>query len=677
MTTKRFLALSFVALFLFAAFTAGGCGGSSNLASISDTETPSDPSTPSTPDNPSTPDTAEAQMPSMLEALSSPEFETARQQLLDELAVSGRSAAALTQQIHYVAVTNDEICIWEDAAKTPSGALQSLQESALTESQISELSAKIKQFYDSGDVIAVFSPSPAVLNGIYEALGEPPLYSNLEEVLNNASEDLSPELYALAKRYNDDDMQYSFSYIIPSNPSNLLEDIAEESVSEDVSAAAYLEDYINASAAEDETEENNNSGLRDNYAFQASRLVSFQSWAYDIDEKMDEQQAHTASSEFPLRSAGFSNESGSGELFNYGAQMITLDTSYKDSRYSYCHFSGGAHYTVYSFYNFSDKNEYYYVQANLFVKPEAYKKYTTSAGTKMTSGSMCHYTAASSIIGASHNLFSHAPHNVNRSRTVSDGTSYSTTRTTGYKIGSEVGAEISNEGAKVSAKVTSEYSSSTSKNTGYSHSATWTANDWEIIDRSDSDNALWKVDFYDPTINQANGSAAGYGPHDDGSIVEASTRRNDLDAEWLWQVTSPSKSISIQETLWATMRQTARYSSSRQYWYYTAKKVAKAPLAKPPHIIVKQKNYIFRKDVTDPLLCKVICGGSWTAASDSDWCYVSPKSGEGTNGDERDIFIYADPFDKEGALDTRIAHICIKDTETGQIQTLTITQANK
>ena len=673
MTTKRFFALSFVALFLFAAFTAGGCGGSSNLASISDTETPSDPSTPSTPDNPSTPDTAEAQMPSMLEALSSPEFETARQQLLDELAVSGRSAAALTQQIHYVAVTNDEICIWEDASKTPSGALQSLQESALTESQISELSAKIKQFYDSGDVIAVFSPSPAVLNGIYEALGEPPLYSNLEEVLNNASEDLSPELYALAKRYNDDDMQYSFSYIIPSNPSNLLEDIAEESVSEDVSAAAYLEDYINASAAEDETEENNNSGLRDNYAFQASRLVSFQSWAYDIDEKMDEQKEFTSSSEFKARASALSSEAKSGELFNYGAQMITINVSYKNSRYAYCHFSAAANYTVYSFYNFGDKNEYYYVQANCFVKPEAYSKFSYNGGIK-TNGSMCWYNFWHTIDGAEYKLFSHAPKNVNRSRTLNDGTSYTTGSTTGHKVGVEVGTEIGTEGGKVSAKVGYEYSSTTSKTTGYNHSATWTANDWEIIDKSDTATPSWVIDFKAP--DYASGGPDGYYPDWDGNVPEASTRRNDIDSEWMWQVTKSNQNISIRTNLWSQMRQTWS-GSYRQYWYYTGKKGANAALAKPPHIIVSKKNFTFRKEVPDPIQLQLICGGQWTATSDSDWCYVSPKSGEGTAGDERDIFLYADPFDKEGALDTRIAHICIKDTETGQIQTLTITQANK
>ena len=655
MTAKRFLALNFAALLLSAAFIAGGCGGSSsNLASISDPDT-----------------TTDAEMPSMVSVFDSPEFDVIAQELEAEMI----SEDLTEPNIHLVViVSGDDYFIADDTDNMSSANAQTVRASAtLPEDKLQALSAKIKPYYESGDVIALFWPSAATINDLYEAVGEPPMNVDPAQLLPE-SEDVYPEMYAIAKRYNGD-VAHTFSYVVPGS-TVVLKDILEEVMETDSGDTSGSQQSAEREES-DEAVDDKYAGLRPEYLFQARRYANFILWAARIDSQMAEMTKFEASSEFPLRSASLSNEAQSGELFNYGAQMITLDTSYKDSRYSYCHFSAGAHYTVYSFYNFGDKNEYYYVQANLFVKPEAYKKYTTSAGTKMTSGSMCYYIAASSIIGASHNLFSHAPHNINRSRTITDGTSYSTTRTTGYKVGSEVGAEISNEGAKVSAKVTSEYSSETSKTTGYSHSATWTANDWEVIDRSDSDNALWKVDFYDPTINQANGSAAGYGPHDDGSIVEASTQRNDLDAEWLWQVTSPNKSISIQETLWVQMRQTARYSSSRQYWYYTGKKVAKAPLAKPPHIIVKQKNYTFRQSVTDPLLCKFICGGKWTATSDASWCYVSPSSGEGTTGDERDIFIYADPFEDGSKLATRDAHICLKDVETGQIQTIYVIQVNK
>ncbi len=656
MTTKRFCALSFVALLLSAAFIAGGCGGSSsNLASISDPDT-----------------TTDAEMPSMVSVFDSPEFDVIAQELEAEMI----SEDLTEPNIHLVMIlSGDDYFITDDTDNMSSANAQTVKASAtLPEDKLQELSAKIKPYYEAGDVIALFWPSAATINDLYEAVGEPPMNVDPAQLLSE-SEDVYPEMYAIAKRYNGD-VAHTFSYVVPGS-TVVLKDILEEVMETDSGDTSGSQQSAEREES-DEAVDDKYVGLRPEYLFQARRYANFILWAARIDSQMAEMTKFEASSEFPLRSASLSNEARSGELFNYGAQMITLDTSYKHSKYSYVQFSSAAHYTVYSFYNFSDKNEYYYVQANFFFKPEAYKKYTTAAGSKMTNGSVGWYQVASSVGGAAHNLFSHAPHNVNRSRTLNDGTSYSTTRTTGYKIGTEVGAEISNEGAKVSAKVTSEYSSSTSKSTGYSHSATWTANDWEIIDKSDSDNALWRVDFYDPTVEEGCDYPNAYYPRLDGSVPEATTRRNDLDAEWMWQVTGPSKSLSIQYTVWGYMRQTCLYSNlSRTYWHYTGKKTANAPLAKPPHIIVKQKNYTFRKDVTDPLLCKLICGGNWTATSDSDWCYVSPTSGEGTNGDERDIFIYADSFDKEGALDTRIAHICFKDTETGQIQTLTITQANK
>ncbi len=666
MTTKRFFALCFVALLTFAAFVAGGCGGSSSdLANISDNDTPTNP------------DTITAQMPSILEALQSLEFSIVNQELTNELAGDGRNAAGLTQQIHYVGVTSSgEIVVWENAANVPAGVLQNSSEPALTESQINELSAKIKQYYDSGDVIATFSGSPAFLDSIYQAVGEPPLYNSVEGVLSNsASEDIAPEMYAFAQRYDDNEVKYTFSYIIPHNSSNMLQDVVEGIASSDVAAAADLENYINASDGEDGTEEDKYAGLREEYVFQAQRFANFQSWAMDIDAQMEEQQMYTASSKFPLRSAEFSNESKSGEMFSYGAQKITVDVSYKSPNVSYLKFSAAANYTVYSFYDFGDKNEYYYVQANCFIKPEGYKKYTDSQA-KKTDGSMCWYNFWHTIDGATYNLFSHAPKNVNRSRSLNDGTNYSTTNTTGYKVGTEVGAEISTEGAKISTKVTSEYSSSTSKSTGYNHSATWTANDWAIIDESDTATPSWKVDFKAPDYNS--GGPDGYYPEWNGNVADATTQRNDLDSEWMWQVTKSSKNIAIRTHLKARIRETGVYFSDggRAYSSYTPKNAAVAPIAKPPHIIVKQKNFDFGK-VGGLAGFRLICGGNWQAVSDSDWCQVAPSSGEATAGEEQSVFIRAKTFDTgTDDLEVRQAKIMVKDLDTGQIQTLKIAQNN-
>jgi hypothetical protein len=73
----------------------------------------------------------------------------------------------------------------------------------------------------------------------------------------------------------------------------------------------------------------------------------------------------------------------------------------------------------------------------------------------------------------------------------------------------------------------------------------------------------------------------------------------------------------------------------------------------------------------------LLCSGHWEATSDQDWCQVSPSIGEATGGDERDIFINVEAFEQDGSLATRIGHISLKDTTTGQTQTLWITQANK
>lgn len=122
----------------------------------------------------------------------------------------------------------------------------------------------------------------------------------------------------------------------------------------------------------------------------------------------------------------------------------------------------------------------------------------------------------------------------------------------------------------------------------------------------------------------------------------------------------------------------AKTSMKAGYEYSTSKskRSASSPIAQPPHIIVNQKQYSFRR-AGDVAQFKLLCSGHWVATSDQDWCQVSPSSGESTGGDERDIFINVEAFEQDGTLATRIGHISLKDTTTGQTQTLWITQANK
>lgn len=648
MTIKRFFALSFVALLMFAAFVAGGCGGSSSK--LADT-------------------TTDAEMPSMVSVFDSPEFDVVGQELEAEML----SEDLPVPNIHIVMIiSGEDYFITDDTDNVSSANAQTVKTSAtLPEDKLQELSAKIKPYYESGDVIALFWPSAATINDLYEAVGEPPMNVEPSQMLSD-SQDEYPEMYAIAKRYNGD-VAYTFSYVVPGSTAFLKDLIAEvvgldsgdasgsqqSTQSEEISGVVY-DKYA---------------GLRQGYLFQARRYADFVLWAARIDSEMEKMMNFESSSEFPLRSASFSNESKSGELFNYGAQKITIDMSYKSKNVSYMHFSTAAHYTVYSFYDFGDKNEYYYVQANCFVKPEAYRKYTDSQA-KKTDGSMCWYNFWHTIDGATYNLFSHAPHNVNRSSSVSDGTNYSTTRTTGYKVGAEVGAEVGTDGAKVSGKVSSEYSSETSKNTGYNHSATWTTNDWAIIDESDTTTPSWKVDFKAPDYNS--GGPDGYYPDWNGNVPDASTRRNDLDSEWMWQVTQSDKSISIRTHLKARIRETGVYFSDggRAYSSYTTGRAGTAPLAKPPHVIVNQKNFDFGK-VGGVVLFRLVCGGNWQVVSDSDWCQAQPSSGAATGGEEQSVYIQAKTFDTGTSdLAVRQANVMVKDLETGQIQTVRVTQSN-
>ena len=590
-----------------------------------------------------------------------------------ELAAEGITSGP---QMHFVMIMGDDFLVSDSTEDVSASSVkaQTVKSAALPEDKMQELSAKLKPFYDSGDIIAVFLPSAAAINTVYEAVEEPPLYNNLEEVLNTSA-DSYPEIYAFAKRYNGD-VKYNFSYLVPGNITFLANEILTD-MSEDFYVKMSGDQIISVDVG---SEPNDDSGLREDYLFQARRYADFIRWAVHIDSKMDELKAHAASSSFPLRSAALTNESKSGEMFNYGAQMISLNLSRTLSYPFYYKNSAQANYEIYSFHNFSDKNDYYYVKSECYFAPVDYKKYTKGS-TVYTAGAINYYTFSHAIDGATYNLYRNAPKNVNRSRTLTDGTNYSTTRTTGYKIGTEIGAEIGLDGGKISSKVSSEYSSSTSKTTGYNHSATWTANDWEIINQCSTIKPQWKVDFKDPTYDPEGKTTVNYYPYWDGNVPAASTRRSDLDSEWMWQVTDSKKDVSIRGSVYAVQRQTsvgpdADGGLTRYYYYYGKTTSAAHPLSKPPHIIASPKK-MDAEQTGDLKPVSLLCSGKWEAVSDSDWCQVSPSSGEATGADDQTVFIFVKAFERGEDLATRVGQVMIRDTESGQIQTIRVTQANQ
>lgn len=651
MTHKRFWLGILSLMLVMAVFIAGGCGGSSNKHSADNDQDQED-------DSPF-PDTK------------SQEYKIVFGELEEELKAEGLTVPP----IHYVAILSGDHAILEDDLDSisSSGASGVRASTTLPDSEIQRISAILKPYYDSGDVIAIVFPEPETINDVFAAIGEPQAYVDPTEMIGESSEDLVPLVYAVAKRYNGEAV-HRFSYVLPLDVEWFVEELVE----------AYSEDKaVSDNPVEiGDVEEYKYEGLDERALYQARRMANFERWAAHIDKEMEKQVSYVSSSSFPLRSAGWTENSKSGELFNYGAEKITLDLSCSSSGNwgidigrQTCNFSSGVSYMIYSFHDFGDNKDYYYVQANNFGKPESYRAWTNSSGTKYTLGSAKYYDFTHYLTGgANYSLFSNAPKNVNRSRSLSDGTNYSTAKTTGHKVGVEAGFEAGTEGAKASMKASYEYSTSKTNTSGYNHSATWTTNDWEIINNCNDTVPSWRLDFKDP--NYETGGPNGYYPHWDGGVADATKQRADLDAEWMWQVNSAPKNLSIQAKVRISYRQTGVNSDGRAYTSANHNKAASSPISQPPHIIVNQKQYSFRR-AGDVAQFKLLCSGHWEATSDQDWCQVSPSSGEATGGDERDIFINVDAFEQDGSLATRIGHISLKDATTGQTQTLWITQANK
>ena len=651
MTHKRFLFGIVLLMLIMSVFIAGGCGGSSNKRT-SEKEQPDD----------QLPDTT------------SEEYRVVFEELEQELKEKGLTVPP----IHYVAViSNNSAIIDEDIYSIPSARASGVRASTtLPDSEIERMSATLKPYYDNGDVIAIVFPEPETINDVFAAIGEPQAYVDPIEMIGETSEDLMPFVYAVAKRYNGDAV-HRFSYILPLNFKWFTEELAKE-FSEDDTASENTSDGETGNIEEYKYE-----GLNERALQQARRIANFHRWAANIDAEMEKQVSYVSSPEFALRSAGFNNESRSGEIFNYCAQKTAVDLSSNRSCVwnewgagnEYVSFSSSVSYTIYSYHDFGDNKDYYYVQANGFAKPESYREWSWE-GNKVTLGSMHYFDFAHEldIPGENYILFSNAPKNVNRSRSYSDGTSNRSTGSTSHAVGVVVGMEISAEGGKINSKANYEYSTSKSNTSGYTHSATWITEDWEIINNSNTTVPSWRIDFKDP--NYATGGPDGYCPHWDGSVAEATKRRSDLDSEWMWQVSDSDKNLSIKVKSHIGYRLTRGNGKYRAYRGAGRDVSSSFIVPQPPHITVASKKFSVQRS-GHLLQTELTTAGKWTALSDSSWCQVSPSSGNSTPGDGQVIFINVDPFTQDGAFTTRESHISFKDETTGQTQTIWITQTNR
>lgn len=669
MTSKKCYVALLVTAFMFAVFAVGGCGGSSS----------------SLPGNNSESEVTE--IPNITDIFDSEEFAVVMQDLEAELSADNLTTLP---DFHFITILSGEV-ILDDNIESSTTKGSPVKGSALSQNEIQKLADALKGPYESGDVIALLFPSNSTVNDLCLALGEQPAFVDLNELLSQDKEnqpdsaDLYLEIYAMAKRYNGKSA-HTFSYVMPGN-AKIMAEVIVEMLSEDTKADSSAAEMIASETSSDSEIEYFNEkfgGLRREYVFQARRYADFIRWAAHIDRDMEEQKAESSSV--------FKSAADSTNLFDYSAQKISVNFDYSGTldwgtksygvylgkhNYSY---SAGASYMVYSYHDFGDGRDYYVVRSSVYVKPDV-EKWNTN-GWVCTFGSMHNwsYTHDLNSGNPSYVLFNNAPPNVDRSMTVSGGTSHSTSSTTSHSLGTKVGAKVgvsTSQGlsAEINTEISAETTNSATNGSSYSHSETWTTDEYSITNECDNKAAKWTVDFKDPND--------GYFSHWDGSIQPATTRRTDLNSEWMWQVNDSNKVMNLSAHLYRVIRLPYANGHMRALAIaYGTYNRGPYRLAQPPHIVLtSQNNYTFDKNGANNNIIKFMSDDDWEIISSaSDWCYVSDEqqSGGRTNG-ENSVFFYVDPYDTGSTTraHTRQALLVVRNTVTKQVQTVLITQSNR
>ena len=650
MKCKSFYLWLIVALSVFAVVSLGGCGGSSdNLP----------------------PNQASTEIPDISTITDSPEYQRVMSDLSAELSAD---RTATEPKFHTVLIISRDVFIDDELFEA---SVKCSAAANLPAEQIAMIAAKLKQPYESGDIIVLYFPSPQTINDIYVALGEQPMYFDPSNLLSDDSEidssDLYPEIYAIAKRYNGNSPHY-FSYLLPGSKT-VLRDIVKDIISSDMESIGSADveegtsDYQDDGRISDEY-----AGLRGAYVFQARRYANFIRWATHIDAAMEEDRAY-ASTELQARAAALDSN-----IFDYTAQRVTLNFDYYVAnvdwdywgKHSMSH-SAGVAAKVYAFHNFADRKDYYIVQSTGFVKPDFDKR--TEGNTVYTVGAMRKFYYRYYLPGAECFVFNNAPKNVNRSGSITDGTSYSTSDTIGFQVGMKVGASPTGPTAEMS----TEMSASTTNTAGYNHSATWSTTEWSLKNECNNTDTKWTADFYDPA------NKGYYADWNTGDLPTAAKNRVDLVTEWMWQVNNPKKELGMKVEFYNATTDTKTpvdksASKFTGYWWRRGYRTAK--LAMPPHVICTFGNsHLVDKNGANNLVFKFLCSGNWTITSDQSWCQVAPESASGTDTgvSERSVFLYVDPYDtgSDTTPHNRRAIVTIKDTETGQIQTIDVLQSNR
>ncbi|MBQ4429917.1 MAG: hypothetical protein II877_00330, partial [Synergistaceae bacterium] len=486
--------------------------------------------------------------------------------------------------MHFVSFSGGSASINQDLSSASASAVRTsgVRSAAddLSDEAIKQLASQLKERYESGDTVVLMYPSPYLINKLYNALGEQPTYVEPEEVADDEdvdAEDLYPEMYAFAKRYNGAS-SHTYTYMLPSVASLMRHaakfDAEEGEVSEDVAEGTQPEPVL--PEVSDPYE-----GMRGEYVFQARRYLSLKDWSAEIDSVFAEQKAFVASS-FKVNAA----DEPSTKIFDYHAQRESSNFDWKHKIYIrgignwYHSRTANTADTIYAFHNFGDECDYYVVQSTGSYYPTGYKRfkdgdwyYTFGAA------SYFEYRHTLTMDDSLFNLFTNAPRNVNRKSTVTDGSEHSTSSTSGQTIGTKTTASVSASladglSASISTELSHERNTSKTKGASYNHSATWETEEWTLENRCNSNAAEWYVGYDSDTPNF-------YAEYDG---IDARTRNNAFDCEWMWQVKDPTQTPTMRITLYDKQLGSkgtghARYQTSHSDTTYRYVK-----LTQPPHV---------------------------------------------------------------------------------------------
>ncbi|MBQ3456375.1 MAG: BACON domain-containing protein [Synergistaceae bacterium] len=699
MTTKKFLTLSFAVMILFTVIAAGGCGGSGGSdVNIGTTPTP-------TPEP--TPVQSADVIPDMSEILDSPEFEQAYSELEQELRAEGIDPDTYEgPKLHFIMILSDEAVYLDNGLSSASAVRASGVAASET---ISEMGAKLSADYESGDVIALYFPTPENINKLYEALGERPVYP----VTLPEDERTYPEIYAIAKRHGVKAEHY-FAYEVQGSKALLLAQITDiiSSGDESSSVNSSVDLPVNVSATSED------SSMRQEYLFQSKRYMNFIKWTILLDKRAAELDAGAVSAMAQFKAAADSsanfldmssqNFDGDAGYFQkkyqplYKAQAITpgedpnalhpfsnYDDALNSNEYMYnlggytypnridINYDAGFSFTVYTAHNYSDGDDYYLFKSNAYTTPKNFKQYQTDIdqnwyanwGYTRTFGIKAYVPGASTseVI-----LRDNAPQTVNRNGSVTDGITTTITGTFGKSqtISGKLGFSGETPTGEIGGEITQSYE--TSNSVSYSHSQTWETKEWYLYNKSGGNSAEWAADFTDNK-----------------TYVQSATVQTKLSSEWIWRVKKDFavKHSTLDVSVEVKTRQgfdSVRFDgdSSSPLWVQYCDKEITAPktihVSRPNQIFVGQRAFSAGKNGGEGMF-KLLCNNAYTITSNQAWCQISAEQqkGSGTGANPREIFLWIDTYDSTGAYSTRHATITVTDTVTGDKMEIAVTQRNR